>query len=624
MPVSKSWLPATREEVLARGWDGVDIVLVTGDAYVDHPAFPAALLGRVLEAEGFNVAILARPDPKDTESVKCFGLPRLFFGVTAGALDSMVANTTALKKRRSDDPYAPGGRAGGRPDRALTVYGNLLRKAYGKAAFIVAGGIEASLRRFAHYDFWSDSVRRPILMDCGADVLVYGMGEGPIVEIARRMDRLYREDITFADARKAERAFPAEALMERLRDVPGLVIRVPKREKSPDGIALPDADKVAVDPKIHAEAFQRFEQHRGQRLFQNSGGMRVIANAPWPALETTELDRIYALPFRREAHPCYKGVSIPALESVRQSITSHRGCYGGCAFCAITSHQGKRIRSRSEQSILEEIHGLCALPGFHGTISDLGGPTANMYGTGCIREEQECLRPSCLWPSRCQHLDGSQERYLTLLRKAAKISGVKHLFVGTGLRMDLALSSPELMEALACRHTSGHLKVAPEHVVPAVLKSMRKPAGGDFADFLKRHRAISKRIGKGQKVLPYLMAAHPGCAMEDMIELALFLRRNRVEVEQCQIFTPTPGTASTVMYATGLDPMTLKPIFVERDPRRKMMQKSLILHHLPESRKWIEEALSLTGRDDLRAELLGHHFASLPRTGKSQAEKRRT
>jgi radical SAM superfamily enzyme YgiQ (UPF0313 family) len=620
----------------------------------------------------------------------------LFWGVTAGALDSMVANYTALRKPRSDDPYAPafapstsllrqgsgqvratagrpngvgGGGFGkltaGRPDRAVTVYCNLIRKIHGKAAFIVAGGLEAGLRRFAHYDFLSDSVRRPLLMDCGANILVHGMGEGPVVEIAKRMP-----NVECRMPEERARGVSAETMLDAVRDIPGVVYRVPKSRPEPaDGVGLPSAEEVAADPVAHARAYRIHETNRDKLQWQNCGGMRVIANPPWIP-SAADLDRIFALPFTREAHPRYGKARIPALESVQFSVTTHRGCFGGCAFCAIGAHQGKAVVSRSKASILDEVKRVAAHPGFHGTISDLGGPTANMYGLHCklpalrasakpcedgsevegpalrasakpcedgsevegpkppaVSLSKPCDRVSCLWPELCKNLEVDQRPYLNLLQEASRVAGVKHLFVSTGVRMDLALLFEPLIRALALEHTSGNLKVAPEHITPSVLNLMRKPSGGHFEKFLNRHRALSRQAlrpgsrlcecatagtagqalrpgsgqaGREQFVLPYFIAAHPGCTVEDMIEVMEFLKKHHIVVEQCQIFTPTPGTASTVMYATGLDPATLQPVVVEKREHWKQVQKALILYHLPESRRYIEEALT-KGRRDKRA-----------------------
>ncbi|MDP8225013.1 MAG: YgiQ family radical SAM protein [Candidatus Lernaella stagnicola] len=570
-------LPTTLDEAQSRGWNELDVILVTGDAHVDHPSFPAALLGRVLEAAGFRVGVIARPDVNDPADIARLGIPRLFFGVTAGSLDSMVGNYTALKRRRSDDPYAPGGMAGGRPDRALTVYCNLIRRNFGKAAFLVAGGLEAGLRRFAHYDYWSDAVRRSALMDCGADVLVHGMGEGPIVEIAKRLDHLLAEEPMLLEARRAGRKVEPSRQVAAVNEVAGVVYRVPKNSNPPpDGIALPPAEEVAENPRSYAHAHQLQETNCDRAMWQETGGMRVVANPPWPPLSGSELDRIYGLDFTLDVHPVYGGERVPALEQVRFGITAHRGCFGGCAFCAIGAHQGKAISFRSEASILDNVRRVVAHPDFRGTISDLGGPTANMYGMSCGKEGG-CNRPSCLWPNRCRHLSVDATPYLELLRKASAVPGVKHLFVTTGIRTDLAVLSEALMKRLAAHHTSGLMKVAPEHVVGRVLDFMRKPDIESFVKFLDMHRGFSKAAGREQYVLPYFIAAHPGCTLEDMKRVKQFMRRHGLTVEQCQIFTPTPGTAATTMYATGLDPATLEAVYVERDPKMKQAQKDLIL-----------------------------------------------
>jgi uncharacterized radical SAM protein YgiQ len=586
-------LPATPAELQTLGWDCVDVLLVTGDANVDHPSFPAALLGRVLEAAGFRVALVARPDPGDPEALRAMGPPRLFLGVTAGSLDSMVANYTAQRKRRSDDPHDPDGKAGHRPDRALTAWCNLGRRAFGKETLIVAGGLEASLRRFAHYDYWSDSVRRPILMDCGADILVAGMGEAVALELARRLEQ------------RSEARAPASDRLAAVRDLPGVVWRQPAREAPPPGaVALPRHEEVASDRQAHLRAFQLQEANPGRAFAQECGGMRVVANAPPPPPSPEALEAIYALPFTRNAHPLYGNRTIAALEQVRFSVTSHRGCAGGCAFCSIVAHQGKGVVSRGRQSVLDEVRTIARHPDFRGTVNDIGGPTANMWGLRCTGPDG-CRRTSCLWPRRCSHLVDEQDAYRQLLADAAAIPGVKNLFVTTGIRMDLALDNEALVEALAFRHTSGHLKVAPEHVVPSVLQAMRKPADDAFGRFLAAHRRLSRRAGRNQYVLPYLLAAHPGCRLEDMVELALYLRRRNIRAEQCQIFTPTPGTAATVMYATGLDPATGEPLFVERDPRTKELHKALILWHLPAMRPQIRQALKRCNRMDAAHELLG-------------------
>jgi len=588
-------LPATPEELKARGWAEVDVVIVTGDAHVDHPSFPAALLGRVLEADGWRVGVIPRPDPANPGAVALLGRPRLFFAVTAGALDSMVANYTALRRPRSDDAYAPGGRAGGRPDRAVTVYCNAVRRAFGKEVLVIAGGVEAGLRRFVHYDYWSDRLRRPILMDCGADLLVHGMGEGPITALAAAVDQAL--DRGAGSPRRAIRDLTA---------LPGLVYRTPHSAAPPsDALELPSEDEIRSDPRVHAAAFRTMERAAGRVVTQVSGGMRVVANPAWPPATGGELDRYHRLPFTRDVHPVHGGLEVPALVQVRFSVSSHRGCAGGCSFCAINHHQGKTVSSRSEASILEEVRCIAAHRSFRGTVPDIGGPAANMWGLRCTRGEGPCDRPSCLWPSRCDHLADAQRAWVRLLRKARDLPGVRHLFVTTGIRMDLALDSPALVDALAAEFTSGRLKVAPEHVAPGVLRHMRKPAGRDFGRFVEGFRRRSRAAGRRQDIVPYILAAHPGCRLEDMVDAALTLRRMDLRVEQCQIFTPTPGTAATVMYATGLDPDTLEPVFVERYDRGKRLQKALVLHHLPENRRLVEEALRKAGRGDAAGELAG-------------------
>ncbi len=598
-------LVATVEEFRATGWERPDIVLVGPDAYVDHPSFPLALLGRVLQSAGFRVCLLDRPLPLEPQVMKTFGLPRLFFGVSGGAIDSMVANYTALKKPRSDDPYGPDGAAGGRPDRAVTVYGNLIRQAYGKAAFILAGGIEASLRRFAHYDYWSNKVRRSLLMDCGADALVFGMAERSLVAVARRLDALQQENLDLRQARFEARPTDPEIQRQAISDIPGLVTRHAKSIAAPSSfIQLPSADEVASSPETQAKAFMLFERHAQQGQWQDNGSMRVVAMPPDAPLSTSELDELYALPFTRRPHPKYSGYRIPALDVVRFGVTSHRGCYGGCSFCAIGLHQGKVISSRSEASVLAEIDVFAQHPDFSGVVQDVGGPSANMYGSLC-RNQEPCPRPSCLWPTPCPKLNDAQSRYLRLLERASKHPKVKHLFVTTGLRLEMLRQHPALFDRIVRYHTSGHLKVAPEHHSSHVLELMRKPAGEQFADFLTEHRQRCRAIGSRQKVVPYFIAAHPGSTLEDMIHVALFLRQQGLQVEQAQIFTPTPSTSSTVMYATGLNPATLKPVFVERDAQRKRMQKAFLLAHVEEQWPWVRKALDQCGKAELFQTLTG-------------------
>jgi uncharacterized radical SAM protein YgiQ len=598
------------EEVHSRGWKELDVIFVTGDAYVDHPAFAPALLGRLLESRGFRVGIISRPDPEDVDDMARLGTPRLFFAVSPGAVDSMVNNYTAQKRPRRSDEYAPAGKGGGRPNRALIVYCNLIRRRFGKSAAILAGGIEASLRRLAHYDFWDDRVRRAVLLDTPADALVYGMGERPLLDIAAEMDRRM----------KRRSASPAEQLADVARNTRGVVWRCAASEAPPAGYReLPSFEAISGDPKTQIAAFNDELNHRNDGVYQDCAGHRVVANPSAEPLTAQDLDAVYALPFRRMPHPSYKE-PIPALAQVQFSITSHRGCFGGCAFCGITSHQGKTVQSRSRESILNEVREIVHHPQFRGTIRDIGGPTANMWGLHCAHEKP-CARPSCLAPEICPHLATDGMPYVRLLDEARRIEGVKHLFIGSGVRMDLALKCEPFIEAMAAHYTSGHAKVAPEQVVPHILRIMMKPDGKAFLKFLKKFREASKKAGKEQYVLPYFIAAHPGSLLEDMIEVALFLKRERLRVEQCQIFIPLPGTASAVMYATGINPYDGKPLYVERDMRKREMQKALVLYHLPENAKRVRAALALCGRKDLISVLLPRARGEQPRTVGGRRER---
>ncbi len=599
---SKSYsrfLTTCKQDMKERGIDALDVIFITPDAYVDHPAFAASLLGRLLEREGYSVGIISQPDVKNPESITQLGAPNLFFAVTCGSLDSMVANYTPTRKPRSDDPYSPGGKAGGRPDRVITVYCQMIRSAFRKSVFIVAGGLEASLRRFSHYDFVSEKIRRPLMMDIGADICVFGMGERALLEIASKL----KEIDAVANNLHEVLALQAKRL-NAVKDVKGVVYKTPKSAPKPENaVELPSCEEVEKSKEAFAKMFSLFERTYGSVQFQDCSGMRVIANEPQPPLTSEELDAIYELPFTRDAHPMYGFARIPALEQVRFSIVSHRGCVGGCAFCAITAHQGKAVSSRGADSIIKEENSIIAHRHFRGTINDIGGPSANMYGFECKREFKDCPRPSCLFPQRCANLVADQTKYLDLLKRASKTRGARNIFITTGVRYDLILEEPELLRKIALDHTSGFFKVAPEHMTASVLKFMRK-CGPDFTKFIEAHGKIVKNAGKKQYVLPYLMAAHPGCALDDMIDLALFMKERGIKAEQCQIFTPTPGTASSVMYATGLDPSTLQPVYVEKKDRMKNIQKALILYHLPESKPLIMEALRVSGRQELTNKLL--------------------
>lgn len=569
----------TRAEMAARGWDELDVLLVSGDAYVDHPSFGVALLARLLEAEGYRVGILAQPDWRDPEALRVMGRPRLFAGISAGAMDSMVNHYTAAKKIRRDDAYTPGGRAGARPNRAVIAYTAALKGAF-KGLPVLIGGIEASLRRLAHYDYWDDAVRRSVLVDSKADLLLYGMAETALLEVARR-------------------AAGGEALkaMSDLRGSARLTSQPPE-----EGVRLPSFEQVAADPAAFGEAYRLAEGEQNPYnacpLLQEHGTRTLVVNPPALPLSEADLDRIYALPFQKLPHPAYRE-PIPAYEQIRFSITSHRGCFGGCAFCAITHHQGKLIQSRSEASILAEIDALTGHPDFRGTLTDIGGPTANMYGLDCGDAEARklCRRSGCLFPKPCKHLRVSDRRAVHLLEQARRHDRVKHLFVASGVRFDLLERQPDYFDALLTRHVGGLLKVAPESTSEAVTRVMRKPGPGIFIDFLRRFREHSAAAGLRQAVVPYLIAGHPGCTLSDMVDVALFLREQRLRVEQVQEFTPTPGTLSTCIYHTGRDPLTGEVLHVPRTEKERKLQKALLLWHLPEQRALVAEALRLAGRE---------------------------
>ncbi|SDM58801.1 uncharacterized radical SAM protein YgiQ [Geoalkalibacter ferrihydriticus] len=599
---SAGFLPTSRAEMTARGWDELDILFVSGDAYIDHPAFGAALLARLLEAEGYRVGIIAQPAWKDPESLRAMGRPRLFAAVSAGAMDSLVNRYTAAKKVRNDDAYTPGGRAGARPDRAVIAYTAALKGAF-KGLPVVIGGIEASLRRLAHYDFWDDRVRRSVLVDSKADLLVFGMGETPLVDIARR-------------------AASGEEL-KAMQDIRGTAVML--SAPFPAALELPSFDAVAADPRAYAEAFHltaaEANPWSGRALTQNHGARWVLVNPPAQPLSAAQLDRLYALPFTRLPHPSYTE-KITAYEQIKFSITAHRGCAGGCAFCAITHHQGKTIQSRSEQSIIDEVHTLTRHPEFRGTLSDVGGPTANMYGMFCGDEaaRAQCRRQSCLHPRICRNLAASGVRATRLLEKIRGLAGVKHVFVASGIRYDLLDHQQEYFEALLAHHVGGLLKIAPESVVPEVTAIMRKPGPEPLEKFLRYYRDACHAGGKRLGVVPYLIAGHPGCTLSHMVDTALFLKRHNLRVEQVQEFTPTPGTLATCIWHTGQDPFTNARVHVPQNPRERRMQKALLLWHLPESRGDIAAALKECNRERDGKELL-EEKKNHPEPKRQQAHK---
>lgn len=554
----------TAEEMRARGWDQCDVVLVTGDAYVDHPSFGAAVIGRVLEADGYRVGVIAQPDWRGTADFMRLGRPRLFFGVTSGNIDSMLHHYTAARKLRRDDPYSPGGRHGLRPNRALIVYANLLRQAY-RDVPIVLGGIEASLRRLAHYDYWDDAVRRPVLLDAKADILVHGMGETAVRAIAGALD-----------------SHPA-GRQDALRGIPGTAVIVGTAEigalRGPGCVELPSFEEVSGSKESFNRAFTlaaaEASPYFGRPLLQACGDRWLLVNPPARPLAAEELDRVHELPYQRAAHPSHRG-PVPALETVKWSIVSHRGCYGGCSFCTLYFHQGPVVQSRSIASIVREAAALAARRDFTGTITDIGGPTANMYGTNCRsdRRARDCRRRSCLAPRICHDLKTDQFESVRLWRAVSAVPGVRKVFVASGVRHDLALRDDRYLRNLVRERTGGHLKIAPEHVSPRVLRLMNKPGAETFAEFLDAFRRYSARE---QYLVPYLISSHPGCGYGDMLELREFLKANGIRVEQVQDFIPLPMTASAAMYRTGRDPFTGDKVYVERDPAGKLRQRRLLM-----------------------------------------------
>jgi len=552
------------QEMRGAGVSQLDIVLVSGDAYVDHPSFAAAMIGRALQAQGFSVGIIAQPDWKSPDDFRRLGPPRLFFGVTAGNVDSMLAHYTVARKLRRNDAYSPGGAAGRRPNRATIVYSNCTREAFPQVP-IVVGGIEASLRRLAHYDFWQNKVRRSILLDAKADLLVYGMGEAQIIEIAKRLDQGQR--------------------IEQLDDVRGTVFQRRRSEYDlpQSALAIPSYEECAAEPMKFAQAFKTIycEQNPadGRTVIQPHGDRLVVRNPPARPLSVEELDRLYELPFERRWHPAYDAAGgVPALETVRFSIVSHRGCYGDCAFCALTFHQGRTIRSRSKQSILREVEKLKKLPEWRGVISDIGGPTANMYGTGCSRGEALCRDQRCLGDRRCPNLKTDTAPLLEMLRAVRNAPGVRKAFISSGIRFDLCLGDEgdRYLRELCEHHISGRLKVAPEHVSARVLEIMGKPGPKAFDEFRRRFEQINKELKKRQYLVSYFMSSHPGCGMDEMRELAEYLRRTGMRPEQVQDFYPCPMTLASCIYHTGVHPLTGEPVYVAKSDRDKLAQRRLL------------------------------------------------
>ncbi len=597
------FLPTSAAEMAARGWDYVDVVFVTGDAYVDHPSFAMAIIGRVLEAEGYRVAILSQPDWRNCEPWRQFGKPRLFFGVSAGNMDSLINHYTANKKVRNDDAYSPGGKIGLRPDRATLAYCQRAREAFSGVP-IIAGGVEASLRRLAHYDYWSDTVKRSILLDAKADLIVYGMGERPVREIAKRLSvgasvKDCRDIRGVAYALGAKEEIPTE-IPESLRPLSASA----RDHASYAPEVLPSFEAVKADKDAFLEATRLIHTHtnpfNAKVLVQTDGDRKVIINPPDLPLSQAEMDRVYDLPYSRQPHPSYKE-KIPAFEMIKDSVTIMRGCFGGCTFCSITAHQGRAIQSRSKQSIIGEIERLAQDKNFKGTVSDIGGPTANMYQMKCTKPEVEamCRRQSCVHPKICKLLGVDHQPVIELMREAREVDGVKKVLVASGIRMDLARQSPEYIRELTRHHIGGHLKVAPEHVDPDVLFKMRKPSNDDFEYFSEVFKEESKAAGKKQYLVPYFIASHPGSDTEAMINLAVFLKQNGYKPDQVQDFIPAPLDIATCMYYTGLDPFTKKPVTIATKMRDRKTQRALMQFFKPENYFEVREALRSVNRTDL-------------------------
>lgn len=603
--MSREFLPVTRAEMEERGIWQPDFVYISGDAYVDHPSFGAAIITRLLESRGYSVGIISQPDWRKKESISVFGEPRLAFLVSAGNMDSMVNHYTVAKKHRRQDSYSPGGQMGLRPDRAVTVYGNLIRQTY-KDTPVILGGIEASLRRLAHYDYWSDSMKRSVLMDSGADLISYGMGEHSILEIAEALDKgIPVSSITF---------------------VPGTVY---KAKKAPEGILLPSFEALSAKKEAYAGSFriqyENTDPFTGKVMAESYGTKGfVVQNPPAKPLTQKEMDEVYELPYMGTYHPMYeKQGKIPAIEEIQFSITSNRGCFGGCNFCALAFHQGRIVQTRSHGSILREAESYREKPDFKGYIHDVGGPTADFRHPSCKKQMTKgiCTNRQCLFPKPCKNLEADHRDYLELLRKLRHLPGIKKVFIRSGIRFDYvnADPSPEFLNELAAYHVSGQLRVAPEHVSDQVLYYMGKPEHKVYEEFLKKFQRANEKSGKRQFVVPYLMSSHPGCTIKEAVKLAEYVRDMGFMPEQVQDFYPTPSTMSTCMYYTGLDPRTGEKVYVPKSAREKAMQRALLQYKNPENYELLKEALLKSGRSDL----IGFDKKCLirPRGGKGKPEK---
>jgi radical SAM protein YgiQ len=606
------FLPTTKKEVELREWGELDVILFSGDAYIDHPAFGVSVIGRVLEAAGYRVAIIPQPDwHGDFRDFKKLGRPRLFFGVSAGAMDSMVNKYTANKRLRSEDAYSPNGRHDLRPEYPSIVYSNILRQLYPDVP-IVLGGIEASLRRLTHYDYWKDCIRKSVLCDSGADIVIYGMGEKQIISIAQALENGRKI--------KAIKDIPQTAYLCKERDIPEGI--------TTNDIVLHSHEECLYNKKFQAENFKHIEEEsnkkHAQRILQKVDSQYIVVNPPYPTMTTEEVDATYDLPYTREPHPKYKGKVIPAYEMIKFSVNIHRGCFGGCSFCTISAHQGKFIASRSKESILKEVKQVIQMPDFKGYLSDLGGPSANMYGMAGknIKACEHCKRPSCIHPEICPNLNTDHSKLLDIYRTVDALPGIKKSFIGSGVRYDLLLhnakdektnhSTQEYTRELIKNHVSGRLKIAPEHTSDRVLYLMRKPSFKQFYQFKRIFDKINKEENLRQQIIPYFISSHPGCKEEDMAELAVITKDLDFHLEQVQDFTPTPMTVSTEAWYSGYDTYTLEPVFSAKTPREKLAQRQFFFWYKPEERRNIEKELKRIGRIDL----IGKLYDNKPFRGK--------
>ena len=616
------WIPTTKKEVELRGWDELDVILFSGDAYVDHPSFGCAVIARTLEAQGLRVAIVPQPDwHGDFRDFKKLGRPRLFFGIAPGCMDSMVNKYTANRRLRSEDAYSPDGRHDCRPEYPTVVYSHILRKLYPDVP-IILGGIEASLRRLTHYDYWKDELKKCILCDSGADMIIYGMGEKPITALCKELQ----------EGRN----------IHEIHDIPQTVYLIKKKDfandiKS-DDLILHSHEECLVNKKFQAENFRHIEEEsnmlHAHRLLQEVDGYYAVVNPPYPPMTTEELDSCYDLPYTRLPHPKYKNKRIPAYEMIKHSVNIHRGCFGGCAFCTISAHQGKFIVSRSKQSILKEVKKVIEMPDFKGYISDLGGPSANMYAMSGKNKSicEKCKRPSCINPNICKNLNTDHRPLLDVYKAVDSLPGIKKSFIGSGVRYDLLLhrsddeninkAAKEYTRELICRHVSGRLKVAPEHTSDRVLKLMRKPPFSQFESFKKIFDDINTKENLRQQIIPYFISSRPGCKEEDMAELAVKTKNLNFHLEQVQDFTPTPMTVSTEAWYTGFDPYTLEPVFSAKTQREKLAQRQFFFWYKPEERRNIEHELMRLGRPDLIRQLYPRPLQNY--ANKSKNENNRT